>query len=234
MTRMFEDQTFERFYEDGRAAVYSDFVFRRCTFRSCDISITRDPALRTTVRNVHLIDCIRKRDPAGFSCAIVEDCLVENLKIEELLQTWGAVFKHVTIKGGIGRMMLSNRLCPTSTTTDAMQRAFEEANAVYYASVDWALDISKGEFEELSLRGIPARLIRRHPETQVVVTRQRAMRGEWRRLDLDRTYWQVAIELMLERGDEDVVLVAPKQSKNFKDLLRGLQLLRETGVADPD
>ena len=234
MTRVFENQTFERYIERGGSHVYSDFVFRRCVFRSCDISVTDDPALRSTVRNVQIIDCIRKRDPAGIGCPIVEDCLIKNLKIEELLQSWGAVFKHVIFKGRIGRIMLSNCLCPTSTTTDAMQRAFEEANAAYYANVDWALDISKGEFEELSLCGIPARLVRRDPETQVIVTREKAMGGKWRKLDLDKTYWQVAIELMLERGDEDVVLVAPKRANDFKYLLRGLQLLREAGVAEPD
>ena len=234
MTRVFENQTFERFYEDGCGAVYTDFVFHRCTFRACDISITDDPRSRTTVRRVQLLNCTYKRNPGGFSCPIVEDCLIENFEIEGLLQTWGAVFKHVTFKGRIGRVMLSNCLCPTSTTTESIQRAFKEANAAYYATVDWALDISEAEFKELSLRGIPSRLVRRDPETQVVVTRERAMRGEWRKLDLDKTYWQVAIELMLKRGDEDVVLVAPKRAKNFKHLLRGLQLLREAGVAEPD
>jgi len=233
MTRVFENQTFERFYEDGCGAVYTDFVFRRCTFRSCGISITRDPTLRTTVRNVQLIDCVRERDPAGFDCAMVEDCLVENLKIEELLQTWGAVFKHVAFKGRIDRIMLSNNLPPV-ITTQTTQRAFEESNAAYYASVDWALDISEAEFEECDIRGIPARLIRRDPETQVVVIREKAMRGEWRKLDLEKTYWQVGIDTLLKRGDEDVVLVAPKRAKDFKYLLRGLQLLREAGVAEPE
>lgn len=234
MTRVFENQTFRRFYEDGCGAVYSDFVFRRCTFDSCGISITRNPKLRTTVRNVQLIDSVRKRDPAGFGCAIVENCLVENLRVEALLQTWGAVFKHVTFKGRIGRIMLSTCLCPTSTTTDAMQRAFEQANAAYYASGDWALDISKAECEECEIRGIPAHLIRRDAETQVIITRESAMRGDWRKLDLEKTYWRAGIEFMLERGDPDVVLVAPKRARDFKHLLRGLQLLREAGVAEPD
>jgi len=235
MTRLFENKTFERLFEDGCGAVYADFVFRRCTFRSCDISITRDPKLRTTVRNIELIDCVRKRDPAGLSCPIIEDSFIENLRIEELLQTWGAVFKHVTLKGRIGPLMLSNCLGPTSTTTDAMQQAFKEANAAYYSTVDWALDISRAEFtQDCDIRGIPAKLIRRDAETQIVVTRERAIQGEWRKLDLDKTYWQVAIELMLERGDEDVVLVAPKRAKDFKHLLRGLQLLRDAGVAEPD
>jgi len=84
------------------------------------------------------------------------------------------------------------------------------------------------------IRGIPAHLIRRDPETQIVVKRENALEGKWRALDLENTYWQVAIDFMLEREDPDVVLVAPKRARNFKDLLRGLQLLREAGVAEPD
>jgi hypothetical protein len=234
MTKVFENRTFERFFEDGCGAVYSDLVFRGCTFRSCDISITDDPRLRTIVRNVRLIDCVRKRDPAGFGCAVVEDCLVENLKIEGLLQTWGAVFKHVTLRGRIGPLMLCNYLCPTSTTTEAMQRTFQEANSAYYSTVDWALDISQAEFEMCDIRGIPTRLIRRDPGTQVVVTRERAMQCEWTKLDLSKTDWQVGIELMLAAGDPDVVFAAGKRARDFEEQLRGLQLLREAGVAEPD
>jgi hypothetical protein len=90
------------------------------------------------------------------------------------------------------------------------------------------------EFEGNDIRGIPAHLIRRDAETQVVVTRERAMRGDWRKVNLGKTYWPVGIEFMLERGDPDMVLVAPKRAKDFKHLLRGLQLLREAEVAEPD
>jgi len=237
MTQVFEDQKFEQFYEDGCGAVYSGFVFRRCTFRSCDISITRDPKLRTTVRNVQLIDCVRKRDPAGFGCAVVEDCLVEKLRIEELLQTWGAVFKHVTLRGRIGPIMLSNCLCPTSTTTDAMQQAFEEANAAYYSTVDWALDISRAEFTgECDIRGLPVRLIRRDPETQVVVTRERALQGGWQKLPwrTDDWDWNGWIGEFLKDREPDIVLIAPKRHRRFQELVTGLKRLREAGVAEPD
>jgi len=233
MTRVFRDQLFRRFFDDDSRSVFEDVEFRHCSFESCVVSNTKDPALRSTVRRLQFIAC----DSSGFNSlgpAIIEDTTVDGLKVNDVLQTWGMVFKHVTLKGRIGRMMLSNCLFPSSTTTEAMQRAFEEANAAFYASVDWALDISEAEFQELSFRGIPGRLVRRDRETQIVVSRQKAMGGEWRKLDLDKTYWQVALELMLERGDEDVVLVAPKRAKDFKHLLRGLQLLRDAGVAEPD
>ncbi len=114
------------------------------------------------------------------------------------------------------------------------QVAFDEANAQYYETVDWALDISEARFYECDIRGIPARLIRRDPETQVVVTREKALMGKWKELDLSKTYWATGIQFMLNRGDRDVVLVAPKRDPKYPDLLDGLKLLRDAGVAEPE
>lgn len=88
---------------------------------------------------------------------------------------------------------------------------------------------------EADIRGIPARLIRRDPETQAVVARQKAIEGGWREVNLDGTWWQASIEFMAtDSNDPDVVLVAPKRHPRFRDLLQGIQLLRKAGVAEPD
>ena len=93
------------------------------------------------------------------------------------LQTWGAVFKHVMFRGKIDLLMISpaikGGMAPPET-----QRAFDAANDQYYRGVDWALDISQADFVDCDIQRVPANLVRRDPETQVVVTRERAMRGE--------------------------------------------------------
>jgi hypothetical protein len=129
--------------------------------------------------------------------------------------------------------MTSSAIAPGVATAE-QQRAFDTANAAYYAQVDWALDITEAEFEEGEIQGVPAALVRRDPATQVVVKRSRALQGGWRQLDLERTHWATAIEFLLERGDQDVVLVAPKRHHNFPALRDGLQALRDRGVAEPD
>lgn len=91
--------------------------------------------------------------------------------------------------------------------------------------------------EEVDIRGVPARLIRRDPETQAVVTRERALGGGWRDLGVSALYWGEYIEYILECGDPDVVLVAPKAMAGkwmYRNLLEGLRLLREAGIAEPD
>jgi hypothetical protein len=228
--QVFERQEFECFYDDG-SRTFSNIEFRRCSFTSSSISITCEVHQRSTIRNVRLIGCEVRG--CSVDTAIVEDVLVDGLKTHGLLQTWAAVFRHVTIKGKLGRLMFSPFVA-AGTANARQQREFDEANAAYYSTVDWALDISEVECEEMDIRRVPARLIRRDPATQVMVTREKAMQGRWRELDLSRTYWATAIKLFLEDGDPDLVLVAPKRHRKFRDYLDGLKALRDAGVAEPD
>ena len=231
MRRVIEKQKFECFYDNDSGRVFSDIEFRKCTFESCAISITFDPKLRSTVRNVNLINC--EMYGCSLDSAIVEDVTVDGLKTHGLRQSWAAVFKHVTLKGKIGRLMFSPYVSPGFATLN-QQRAFDEANEQYYSTVDWALDIREVEIEELDIRRVPARLVRRDPEDQVVITREKAMQGAWRELDLEKTHWAYSMELLLEEGDPDMVLVAGKRDRNYRNLVKGLNALRDAGVAEPD
>ena len=230
VTTVFEKQEFQAFHDRDSGRVFSDIEFRKCSFLNSRISLTRDPKLRSIVRHVKLIGCEQRGCAAN--AAIVEDVLVDGFKTNGLFQAWGAVFRHVTFRGKIGRVMFSPAVA-TGMATAAQQLAFDEANEAYYATVDWALDVSEAEFEEIDIRGIPARLVRRDPETQVVVTRERALAGRWRELDLSKTDWAGWIDLFLKDAYLDLVLVAPKRDPRYRDLLEGLKMLRDAGVAEP-
>ncbi len=130
--------------------------------------------------------------------------------------------------------MVTPRLSPRSRDTPE-QVALDQANAAYYESVDWALDISRAESVELQLRGIPAELIRRDPETQVVVTRKAAMAGEWRELkSVQDSVYCFSLDRMLKQGAEDIVLVADKRARDFKQSYAAIHDLRAAGIAQPD
>lgn len=160
--------------------------------------------------------------------------VVDGLHGEYEMKTWGAVFKHVTLRRRIGPVLIiSNAVFPFDP--EEVKREFEQANAAYYRTVDWALDISAAEFDDCDIRGIPARLIRRDPETQAVVKRAKARRGDWREMSFGKAEWvKAAIKHMLEWGNEDVVLVAGKRAKDFRATLNAINLLRRAGIADPD
>ncbi len=231
MTRIIERQEFHGFYDQNSKRVFSDLEFKYCKFWGSAISITYNPKRRSIVRNVRLIHC--EQGGCAVETAIVEDVTVDGLRTHGLLHTWGAVYKHVVLKGNIDNIMISPVIA-TGTATPKQQRAFDEANGRYYETVDWALDISEGRFDECEIQRVPARLIRRDPETQVVITREKALMGEWKKLDLSKTYWRTSIEFFLERGDQDLVLVAPKRYSKYQVLLDGLKMLRDAGVAEPD
>lgn len=230
----YTEQKFECFYDQDSGRTFENLGFQRCFFESSAISITRNPRLRSTVRNVRAIDC--EVGACSLYSPIVEDVLVEDLKIGKLLIAWGAVFRHVTLRGRIGAMMLSP--FPVLDDEDnAAKPLFDAANVEYYRNVDWALDISQAEFSvECDLRGVPGRLVRRDPETQVLVTRKKAMEADWRTHPLlAGTKWARSIDFLLEvSAESEVVLTAPKRNRRFRELLQGLQLLRRLGVAEPD
>src|SRR6185295_12409010 len=152
--------------------------------------ITREVEQRSTFRNVRLVKCAQRG--CAIETAIIEDVLVDGLKTGGLLQCWGAVFKHVILQGKIDRIMISPAVA-AGLAAMQQQRAFDVANATYYSSVDWALDISRGEFEECEIQRVPAHLVRRDPETQVVITRERAMQGSRRDFDLAKTHWRTSL-----------------------------------------
>lgn len=228
----FYSQKFDSFDDRDSASVFHDMEFQKCYFESCELSITRVPALRSTVRNVKLIDCSQRG--CSLSSAIVEDVLIDGLNTNgQLFQTWGAVFNRTVLRGKIDRLMVSSAVLP-GVVTPEQQHAFNTANLEYYRTVDWALDVSEGEFKELCIRGLPGQLIRRDPETQVLVTREKALTEDWKNLEFRENLWPTSLNMFLQRGESSMVLIAPKRHPKFKAYLGDMKLLRLAGVAEPD
>jgi hypothetical protein len=227
----FERQEFVDIKAAGTSKVFANMEFIRCHFWACGIFPAEDPADRSTARDLRFINC--EETACMINGAIVEETLVDGLRSADMFQTFGTVFKHVTLRGKIGSVMFSPLISP-SRNDSQREAAYLEANARYYSRVDWALDISEGEFIECDLRGIPGRLIRRDSKTQALVTREKAAEGAWRQLDLSRTWWDVSLQFLVEDGCSDTVLVAPKRHRKFRDLLDGIKMLRDIGVAEPD
>jgi hypothetical protein len=235
--RVFEKKTLKSLYDQESGAVFADMEFRSCDFESCVLSMAGRPARRSTVRNVRLLQCSQRGCRAN--CAVIEDVLIDDLATNgQLLQTFGAVFNRTVLRGKIDRLMLSNDVFPSILMDDSERQqeidAFKMANAEFYRGVEWALDISEGEFNELSIRGVPADLIRRDPDTQMVVTREKAVEGRWRDLDFHDNLWPTALELFLQREEQSIVLVAAKRNARFRQRLEDLRLLRKAGVAEHD
>jgi hypothetical protein len=182
---------------------------------------------------VRLIRC--NANGCDIGPAVFRNVSVDSLATNDLLIVWGALFERVTLSGELGKLKI-NTFVHHVDRSEATQLPFDRFRKEFYASVDWALDISRARFKEFDLRGIPAHLIRRDPESQVVVRRERALDLEWHeRVSKWNTLWPFMIKLFLRDGDADTVLVAPlaAEKKKRDALLAGLKELRAIGVADP-
>ncbi len=230
--QIYRDQQFEDFTDRDSGAVLGDVEFHNCYFEGCALSITDDPKKRCIIRNVKLVNCSQRG--CSIDPAIIEDVLVDGFDTHgQGVQIWGAVFNRVVLRGKIDLLMISS-VVDVMGDKPQVQQAFDEANAEYYRNVEWALDISQGEFKELDIRGLPARLIRRDPETQVVVTREKALEGKWKDLPFRERLWKSWLTSFLRADEPDVVLAAPKRHRKFRDYLADLKLLQEAGVAERD
>lgn len=221
-------KTFEMLSDAEVANALEGVVLRKCHFKACHLGATaRRAAERRIIRNVTLVDC-KATTNSSLGPVLVEDTEVDSLATTGVCMAWGAAFKHVALRGKCGKLVLN------LPRPNERAEAFRKANDEYYSRVDWALDISRGEFEELELRGVPADLVRRDPSTQAVVRLETVarMQSTWEKLDLAGTPWPLALRDILRWNVKDEVLVAPKRSKNFQHWLAGLELLRHAGVAE--
>ena len=230
----YRDREFIQFFDREGGSLYRKLNFINCTFINCSLSPTKSPRLCTIVQYVQIVNCSTVNCLAGPT--VFEHVTIDGLDTNDLLILPSPMFNRVVIKGRVGRIKINSDAFFVDCTTEA-QAPFDLARSKFYENVDWALDISQAEFREFEVQGIPSRLIRRDPETQVVITREKALESTWRdRLSSTNTFWPFVIDLFLRDGDSDTVLVAPKgrRSKRSDRLLAELMEIRDAGVAEPD
>jgi hypothetical protein len=236
--KVYQDREFQSFDNHPRTVPWGTprslegLRFENCQILSCSVYSARDPRRRPLIRNIELINCEVRATMDG---AVVEDVVVDTLKTPRMFGCFGCVFKHVVVRGKIGTVMLSPLIDPGEVQKSAVRETYAAANAAYYATVDWAIDIREAAFQDADLHGVPGHLVRRDPATQFLITREKALQGEWRTLDLSDTYWPATLDGFLSHSDiASCVLVAPKRNRKFQTLLDGLKKLRDAGVAEPD
>lgn len=228
------NQTFESRFDRGNVGVIENIRCVNCDFTHCGLSLTKEIQRLTIVRNVEFSRC--KANGCYVGPAILEDVVISDLQTNDLLILWGTLFRRVKLSGRIGKAKVNTLVSPIDHSAED-QKPFDDYRKQFYSDTDWALDIRDAKFKEFEFWGIPARLIRRHAESQVVVTRDRALNPSWRQqLSPANKLWPFMIDLFLSDGDEDCVLIAPLDAPKPKRdrLLQQLNELRAAGVAAPD
>jgi hypothetical protein len=230
-----ERRSFELMRDRDSGAVFEDVRLTNCTFDNCSLSTgVKTPERRTKVRNVEISTCVALNCFVGP--AVCDNVTIDGLVTNQLLVCEGSLFRHVTFKGKSGSFKIIKRAGFVDIDAES-QSVFDRDREAYYESVDWAVDISDAAFVEFDLHGIPANLIRRDSETQVIVRSERVLVDGWQKeLASWNKYWISVIESRLRSAREgcDFVLVAPRANKQFRDRLKGIKDLRDAGIAEPD
>ncbi len=215
-----------------------DLILRRCTFDTCQHPERVGPGDRPLVQNLSLVRC------HVYACdlapVVAEDCLIDTVWFHRGIwgpqRIAGCAFRHVTIRGNVtGSVTFTpGPDWAISPSGPAVDDPFVVANRRYYDGVDWALDISEANFTSVTFwSGIPARLVRRDPETQVVLTRSRLLDDRWRAAIAD-SLSQLQIESFLLTGFDDTILVASRRGRYFREDLERIERLRDAGLLDGD
>lgn len=226
--KVIQNKKFEDFYDADSGEIFENIQFEKCDFNYCNISQTENPYYRTTIKNIVMKKC--SLTSCSIGSAIVEDCLFDNNRNNGLLQIRGALFNQVKIKGKIGRLMIRNEIL---SNNKEVVEAFKLENKEYYASIDWALDISEAEPLELDIKGIPCDLIKINPSTQAIV-RKKNVPKEWKEIKFNDGVIKIILMRLMEESEyEDIVIVAPnRDKKSFNNMRKDIELLRKLGIAD--
>lgn len=213
-----------------------DVELRRCRFETCQRPSQRTAADRPTVRRVSLVRCHVSASDLG--AVIAEDVMIDTIWFHRGI--WGSqmvegcALRHVAVRGNVTgglEFLAAGLLAPASE-----REALLAANRRFYADVDWALDISAARFTSVSFvrSDIPARLIRRDPETQVVITRRAMLDADLPGLLGETTIIGMGIDRFLETGSDDTVLVAAWRGPRFAQQMEVIGRLRAEGLVEPD
>ncbi|MFI6289893.1 hypothetical protein ACIBCM_35060 [Streptomyces sp. NPDC051018] len=202
-----------------------DVRFDRCVFIVCSLVQFGDPEPPLVARHITATRCTL--DNCYVAGVRFEDITIEHLTVRGgPLSLRGCVFSRVTLKGRIGPLVAAMPLAPARSELHPYATG---AIVDAYASVDWALDISEAEFTDVAFDLVPGDLIRRDPETQFLLHRDK-LEG------LDPTTLPRSANLFVDRFQyspfDTMVAVAPKRSRRFQPFLESLRELRERGLAE--
>ena len=148
----FSKQTFCHLFDRDSAYQFCDLNFTSCVFDNCGLSLTQSVNLMSQVSNVSAIDC--KLLNCHVGPAVFEDVLIDGLLIDDMLVLNAPLFRRVTLRGNIGRLLINKNSGLVDYKAE-VQCAFDAARNTFYTEVEWALDISEARFLEFEVDGVP-------------------------------------------------------------------------------
>ncbi|QDT59588.1 hypothetical protein SV7mr_20970 [Stieleria bergensis] len=161
-------QTFKGNVLDEMPAEWNAIEFKDCIFTGGGIGMkVRHVADRLVVRSVTAMNCTV--DTVTVGPVVFENLHVENLKTTQHLWLPGCAFRSCVFRGKIGEVLQFDKADPMAPRTDKFNQQFIDDNEGIWSDVEWSLDISEAEFDDLDLRGVPGETVRINTLNQVCV-----------------------------------------------------------------
>jgi hypothetical protein len=206
-------------------AVLEGFEAVKCEFDHVLLGAVDEREAPIVVRDCRLERC--RISQVSFWFVQIEDCVVDTIRGSMEMLTDGLLLRHVVVRGSVDSLYLRH---PGRIRPDL--RAIERHRA-FYEQVDWALDISAARLQRCEISGVPGRLVRRDPSTQILVTRERVLAAPWQEVAAHTPEF-FAIQTFLKSPMDSEVLVACPRDDTFDKALATFARLREAGIAEPD
>jgi len=207
----------------GSSGEYGDARLVGVTLKRCMVTQSGDPGFGLVVRNVVLERC--QMDACKASGVLFEEITIDALRLAQLHQLSGCVFRHVTLRGRIGSVMVKG---PVSVRRDYSDRV---ACAVRkYKEIDWALDVSEAVFtDDAEFYYVPGDLVRRDPNSQALLRREAFSWADWRDFPGHIGPWVSRFEVT---PFDSIVVIAPKGSTKFRKHMSDIEWLHNNGLCE--
>ncbi|WP_410595428.1 hypothetical protein [Amycolatopsis sp. lyj-23] len=138
----------------------------------------------------------------------------------------GCLFRHVILRGRLGSWIFDEM---PKTLPDYRRKAFAEAEKRFYADGEYALDITEAVFESASMFSLPGDLVRRDPETQLLVRKERLAGADLSMLPRSTQRW---LKRVARSPFDSTVLVVGRDEPEFKESLAAHRQLIDLGIAE--
>lgn len=206
----------------NRGEVVRGETITRLTIDNCRTEQGPPDEFRPLVEDCSITQLSLKR--SSLTGSVIRDVTINGIQADRVSQFVRAVeYERVTIKGKVTGLVLSSH----HSDMDRRQ-AYENALRAAGNSSEWSLDISEA-IGAVEIRGYASSRVRIDPESQAVVHRADLLDGRWRPI-LKGSLFSVQVDLMLQAGWPDLVLVANRSSPELKAELRALSNLRTEGI----
>ncbi|MFD7900122.1 hypothetical protein [Streptomyces sp. NPDC059743] len=194
----------------------------KCTLSACSLAQFDDPEFSLVVRDSSMQGC--RVDRCSVQGVFFDGVTIDGLAAKQLHRLYGCVFRRVVLRGKIGPIMAMGPHTGLAGREHYIAGMIEK-----YRDIEWALDISEAVFSDADFYYVPGHLIRRDPETQVLLSREKVKNVPREDFPLYAGIWASRFD---ETPFDTLVGVAPKASSNFSNYMSDIEWLRSRNLVE--